>query len=402
MFTQKLLSGGVCRRLFGRRLYSGAADPLIAKIDPSQVSSTATGNWLLFTSGLSLGVITANGLVRTRDATLVAPSVLTFRIPRSEEQWTKRYLEYAQTGNFRTQHAQISMDEFKQKYWAVMTSRSLTMCLAAGYFVPLVFLLRGRHVARKEYGRIAANGALVLGYAAASAQVQRSGNNDSGAPSVGWQLGQVTLGYFLFSDMLIYGLGVLRTRRLLSGRLLRSSHFRQVFEQPEVRQARLYAVLVEHGIVCAGMAGVFMASTNAGQFYPDWPLTGQNALPWDDLVASGLRVWENPAAVTLVHRLLGEGTGVLAVATWIKFMRLRQVLPGSAMVLVHAMLGMTVAQIALGVTALWTTVHPHVSLVHETNSYLLLAATILVMNSTKRLPPNQHLGKLIKSLSLPK
>ncbi|KAI8322142.1 hypothetical protein GQ54DRAFT_260532 [Martensiomyces pterosporus] len=396
-----------------------ALDPLLSKIDRTKVSSDAVGNWLLLCSGLTLGVIGATSLMRTRDAILLplSPhplSTASLSMPTDEKEWTQLFLQYQRTAHYRRYHSSISLDEFKEKYWYHTVCRSLSCLLAAGFFAPMgYFLLLARkpQVAKKDWGRVAILGGLVLAHGWMGDRMMRSSEvpdkkeSERGRTSVYWMLGQTTVGFFLFSDLLIFGLGVLRTRRLLCGRFHGSAHWRQVFEQPHTRDMRLYAVLVEHGVVTAGMLGALMAGTNAGQYYSQWPAIGEGRwIPLSDLWDRELgwrNVCENPALVSLMHRLAAEATFILAVATWIKARRLGAGLPRESMAWAHAMLASCGLQVALGVSTLWTNVHPDVACMHELNAYLLLVATIGLMNSTKRLPPNKHLGRLVQSLRLP-
>jgi cytochrome c oxidase assembly protein subunit 15 len=125
------------------------------------------------------------------------------------------------------------------------------------------------------------------------------------------------------------------------------------------------------------LLGALVAGIDAGRAFPTWPdMNGQffpaEAFYVPDGAGGAKAVWhaffENPGLVQFLHRMAGYALAVLAVVVWLRGRRSAHAATRGAF---HAVLGMTAAQIALGIAAVLTAAHVHVAITHQIGAVIL-------------------------------
>lgn len=74
--------------------------------------------WLLTSSGLVCGIIVLGGYTRLTNSglSMIDWSLMHFRAPKSELEWEDYFQKYKKYPEF-NENMEISLDEFKKKYW---------------------------------------------------------------------------------------------------------------------------------------------------------------------------------------------------------------------------------------------------------------------------------------------
>lgn len=134
-----------------------------------------------------------------------------------------------------------------------------------------------------------------------------------------------------------------------------------------------------------------MRHSKAGLAIPDFPLMGGEIIPlFDDAMLATINAWRearhyppvvlDQVLVHFLHRLLG--VALLAASIWVipaaKARKERPELRRTALV-VHLAI---VAQFALGVAAIWTEKHPHVTSLHVVLGAVILGGSVLLVLRT--------------------
>ena len=125
-----------------------------------------------------------------------------------------------------------------------------------------------------------------------------------------------------------------------------------------------------------------MAGLDAGHAYNDFPWMNGKLLPDEYFCVPGWRnAFESTAAVQLHHRALALTSLGAVGALWLAARQ--QILPPSAQLLLHALLGVTGLQVALGVTTLWTNVHEPIAAAHQANALMLFTVSLALLHCVR-------------------
>ena len=130
-----------------------------------------------------------------------------------------------------------------------------------------------------------------------------------------------------------------------------------------------------------------MAGNDAGRAYNTWPKMGDEWVPegmWT-LTPAWRNIVENTATVQFDHRMLAYTTFAAVWANYISALRGPHwsTLPKYTRRAFHATAGMSVAQVALGITALLNYVPIEVAAVHQAGSLVLLTLVTGLAHSLK-------------------
>jgi cytochrome c oxidase assembly protein subunit 15 len=134
------------------------------------------------------------------------------------------------------------------------------------------------------------------------------------------------------------------------------------------------------------VSGAFVAGNDAGCAYNTWPKMGDEWFPseyWAEEL--GVRnFFENTACVQFDHRALAYTTATTVLAMWGLARANPAVyaaLPGPTKLALNAALGMTAAQVALGITALLNYVPVELGAAHQGGAVVLFSISMFLLHS---------------------
>jgi cytochrome c oxidase assembly protein subunit 15 len=129
------------------------------------------------------------------------------------------------------------------------------------------------------------------------------------------------------------------------------------------------------------MSGGFVAGLDAGLTYNTFPLMDGKVVPSGlaNLSPWYLNMFENITTVQFNHRVLAEMTLVLIIGLWLAARKSN--LPWVALQAFHALMIMTLVQIALGITTLLYVVPMSVAVLHQAGALLQFTLALWAVHS---------------------
>lgn len=317
--------------------------------------------WLLILCLLILAMIVLGGVTRLTQSGL---SMVTWEPllgavpPLSHEDWEHRFEQYRAYPEFQKINREMTLAEFKRIYFWEYLHRLAGRSIGLVFLVPYaVFVVSGRVRGGLVWKLF---GAFVLGglQGALGWFMVKSGLVDN--PRVSHFRLAAHLGLALLL------LGYLYWIRL--GLMCAPAPAR-----PGARRATIaFLVLVS----AQTLYGAFTAGLDAGYFYNTFPTMNGQWIP-AGAFASAQDWVSNPAAVQFLHRTLGIATGLAAVALALAARRRE----------FHAIMGLTLLQVALGIATLLLYVPVWLGALHQLNGALLLLAGLYALHRVRGGPP---------------
>jgi cytochrome c oxidase assembly protein subunit 15 len=332
-------------------------------MDSHQRHRRAIGIWLLVLCAMTFSMVVLGGLTRLTESGLsMTDWSFTGELPPlSDAAWQEEFARYQAFPEYRQVNHGMSLAQFKSIYWFEYSHRMLGRTIGTAFLLPFLYFLLRRAIPRSLAPRLLV--LFVLGgmQGLIGWWMVRSGLVDR--PDVSHYRLTVHLGsaFVLYVALLWVALSQLRDV---------ASHAPR-----DPRLARLLVVVC--GMVfLTVLSGGLVAGLNAGFAFNTFPLMGGRIVPPGYLM---LEPWwsnltENPAAVQFHHRVLALSTFTAVVAVW-GFARGRA-LPADSRRAMSALLLAAVAQVALGITTLLTTVWLPVASLHQAGALLLLSAAV--------------------------
>lgn len=319
--------------------------------------SRAAGLWLLVVAAAVVVQVVLGGITRLTDSGLSITEwqpLLGVIPPLDDAGWEAAFARYREIPQYRLLKHHLGIEEFKAIYFWEWLHRVWARLLGVGFALPLVVfwqrgLVRGRET--RLLGLLALGGLQGL---------------------VGWVMVASGLTERVYVSHLRLAVHFLLATALLAALLWEG--LTSVRAPPErdaprwLRHATLALIVV---LFVQFAWGAFMAGLKAGLAAPTWPSIQGEWFP--AALTSGRAWWDEPLAIHFVHRNLAYGLTV-AVAAW--WWVARPWLGAER----HAVLGLVVAQVALGVA---TTLNAYfvdgllrLGVAHQLVGVLLLAALV--------------------------
>ena len=118
--------------------------------------------------------------------------------------------------------------------------------------------------------------------------------------------------------------------------------------------------------------GALVAGIDAGRGYPTWPLMNGQFFPAEAFYVPGGVWWqaffENPGLVQFVHRMSGYLLFAYGVVVWLRGRRSVHPVTRGAY---HAVMGMMVVQVAIGIATVLLLAQMHVAITHQIGAVIL-------------------------------
>lgn len=326
--------------------------------------------------------------------------------PLTQAHWEAEFAKYRASPEFKQLNSHMSVDEFKQIYYMEWTHRLWGRVIGLSFVVPAAYFVMRRRVSARTAAHLLGISALVGFQGFIGWWMVKSGlKDDLFAPGSHPRVSQYRLAAHLatafvcYSWMLLAGLKILRTRRLLADPSAAAS-LAAALQNPAVAPFRRCVAALTALVFATVLSGALVAGLDAGLIYNEFPKMGLGLTPpraelWDKFYArkdDASDLWwrnllENPSLVQLDHRILATTTfcAVLALFAYARTGRVAAALPRDARKGVLGVVHLVSLQVALGIGTLIYMVPISLAAAHQAGSLALLTG-VLVLGHRLRVP----------------
>ena len=326
--------------------------------------------------------------------------------PQTLSEWTAEFDVYKSFPEF-AQRKNMSLDEFKSIYYWEWGHRILGRIVGVWYGGGLAVLAATGRIPKGYGPRLAgllalggAQGAVGWWMVSSGLGNDRVGDKKEIRVSPYRLASHLSVAFVTYSGLVWTGLELLypETERAKAAEALRS----RTKDAPQLlkKLGRFRAVGIAATALTAVTvtSGAFVAGNDAGNAYNDWPYMNGELVPWNDMIDDSIdgpiwrNIFETTAMVQFDHRILAYATAstVAAAAFYGANVRaslaaadLGALLAPQATRALHAMSGLAVAQVTLGITTLVLYVPIHLAAVHQIGSLALLTSGIFLTHSLR-------------------
>ena len=326
--------------------------------------------WLVALFLMVAAMIAVGGMTRLTDSGL---SITEWRPvtgaipPLDEATWASEFEKYRAIPEYQLQNKGMSLEEFKVIYWWEWGHRQLGRVIGLVWFVGFIGFLVAGQIPAGWKSRLLGLGALgglqgAIGWWMVS----------SGLTGTMLDVASYRLATHLGLAFVI--LGLIAWYVFLLGR-----SEAELMQARRGREGKLFSLStgLMHFAFLQILLGALVAGIDAGRAFPTWPDMNGQFFPADafyvpDGNGGSLPVWhaffENPGLVQFMHRMSGYLLFVFAVVVWLRGRKSAHAATRGAF---HAVMGMMLAQVALGIAAVMTAAQVHVAITHQIGAVLL-------------------------------
>lgn len=275
--------------------------------------------------------------------------------PLNQAEWQEEFEKYQQIPQYEQINSDMTLQEFKGIFWWEWAHRLLARGVGFLVAVPLVFFWLSGRLERKLKPRLV--GLLALG-------------GLQGA--IGWWM--VASGLSERVSVSQYRLAIHLTLAciIIMAATYIARGLATYTEAAASRAVQRFAGIMVLLVLVQIYLGALVAGLHAGLSYNTWPLMDGAVVPGDLFVIDPAwrNLFENPKTVQFIHRMFAYA--VLAVAIW-HALATSRTLPGTT----HArrawvLVGLVLAQAAIGVGTLLAQAHMHWALLHQAFAMVVL------------------------------
>jgi heme a synthase len=305
---------------------------------PADRASAAVGVWLIVVAVMVFAMVIVGGATRLTDSGL---SITEWRPihgvipPLNHAEWMEEFNKYREIAQYRYVNAGMSLGEFQFIYWWEWAHRLLGRVVGVVFLVPLIFFMATRQLGTGLAPRLWIMFALGGLQGAIGWWMVASGIGTERVQVAAYRLAtHLGMAFALFGLLWWTALDVLAKARRRG-------------DAAVFPWAAGFAALVFVQVIL----GAFVAGTDAGFRYNDWPLMDGAWLPTEYFRLSPwpLNLVENLQAIQFNHRVVGYLAAAVAVVVALKALKSRD---GGVRTLGIAALVATAFQVALGIVTL--------------------------------------------------
>jgi cytochrome c oxidase assembly protein subunit 15 len=325
--------------------------------------------WLLAVAALVFAMVVIGGITRLTESGLSITQwkpITGIIPPLNEAQWQAEFANYQKIPEYQQINQGMTLAGFKAIFFWEYVHRLLGRVIGLAFALPLLwFWLRGQ---------------IPTGYKPRLVALLALGGLQG---AIGWWM--VKSGLSVRTDVSHIRLAVhlLTALFTLGGLVWTALDLRALAADPGARPARLRGVAVFALLALALqlLFGAFTAGLNAGYAFSSWPLMGDSLFPaggWQAGMSLIANVADNPIVVQFLHRWIA-----FAAAAALVWLATRT--PGGWRSGVgHALIGLLVVQIVLGIATLLTGVEITIAVLHQANAALLVIASVVAAHKVGR------------------
>ncbi|OAA51789.1 Heme A synthase/Protoheme IX farnesyltransferase [Metarhizium rileyi] len=383
------------------RSTSAAAQELGSTAFP-KANPKSVAYWLIGSAVSVFGIVVWGGLTRLTESGL---SITEWRPvtgslpPMSQEDWESEFEKYRASPEFKLLNPHMTLDEFKKIYFMEWAHRVWGRFIGLSFVLPTVYLIARRRVTTKMAFNLVGISALIGFQGFIGWWMVKSGlKDDLFAPGSHPRVSQYRLtahlatAFVCYSWMLLSGLAVLRTHRLLADPKAAMSAL-QALRNPALNAFRRSVFAVAALCFTTIMSGALVAGLDAGLIYNEFPKMGLGLTPpsaelWDSFYCrkeDGADLWwrnmlENPSTVQMDHRILAVSTfcAILALFAYSRTGRVAAALPKDAKKGAMGLVHLVSMQVALGISTLIYMVPIPLAAAHQAGSLAVLTAALVL------------------------
>lgn len=341
------------------------AGPVIGAIDRPRGARRGIRAWMIVLFLLVVSMIAVGGMTRLTDSGLSITEwkpVTGAVPPLNEADWAVEFEKYRATPEFALQNTAMSLPEFKVIYWWEWGHRQLGRVIGLVWSVGFV----GFHLAR----------AVPVGWTNRMLLVGGLGGLQG---AVGWWMvssglegARVDVASYRLATHLGLAFVILGFLAWFVFLLGRSEA--DLLQARRVGERKLFGMTtgLMHFAFLQVVLGALVAGIDAGRGYPTWPLMNGQFFPADAFYVPGGSWWqaffENPGLVQFVHRTSGYLLFAFGVVVWLRGRRSVHPVTRGAY---HAVMGMLVVQVVLGIVTVLLLAQMHVAITHQIVAVIL-------------------------------
>ncbi|KAI1822842.1 putative cytochrome c oxidase assembly protein [Xylaria intraflava] len=386
-----------------------AAPSQVAKRSFPNTSSKSVAYWLLGSAASVFGIVVFGGLTRLTESGLSITEwkpVTGSLPPVTQQDWESEFEKYRASPEFKMLNSHMDLDEFKKIYYMEWTHRLWGRIVGLSFVVPTAYFIARRRVSVPMAWSLVGISGLIGFQGFIGWWMVRSGlKDDLFAPGSHPRVSQYRLATHLaaafvcYSWMLLAGLSILRTHRLLA-KPSDAIKLIEALKKPVMTPLRRSVTVLTGLVFTTVLSGALVAGLDAGLIYNEFPKMGVGLTPpaselWDKFYSrqeNGSDLWwrnmlENPSLVQLDHRILATTTFcyILALFAYARTGRIAAVLPREARKGVTGVVHLACLQVALGISTLIYMVPIPLAAAHQAGALALLTGT-LVLGQRLRVP----------------
>jgi cytochrome c oxidase assembly protein subunit 15 len=325
--------------------------------------------WLYFMAFMVFCMVIVGGMTRLTGSGL---SITTWRPisgiipPLSLADWEAEFAGYKLIPQYEVYNHWMTLEDFKGIFWWEWGHRFLGRILGFVFVIPFVIFLFQRRLTRDMALPLA--GLFFLG---------------GFQGFLGWWM--VSSGLSELTSVSQYRLATHLTAALflLLALVAVARRMRPQLTTGVVTKGNIWATSILLALLVVQIfAGALVAGLHAGQGYNTWPLMDGQFIP-DGLGAHGwISSFEHHLTVQFNHRMIAYLITVYAAV--MLFIQARKQALGGVHVWLIAIVGLVLAQVALGIATILTVVHIDVAIAHQGLAFILaIAIGIYLSDMTK-------------------
>ncbi|KAJ4293949.1 Cytochrome c oxidase assembly protein cox15 [Collariella sp. IMI 366227] len=389
-----------------------------------KTNAKVVGYWLLGSAASVFGIVVWGGLTRLTESGL---SITEWRPvtgslpPMSTADWQSEFDKYRDSPEFQLLNPHMTLEEFKKIYFMEWSHRLWGRFIGLSFVLPTIYFIARRKVTPRMAVNLAGISALIGFQGFIGWWMVKSGlKDDLFAPGSHPRVSQYRLtahlaaAFVCYSWMLISGLSVMRTHRLLRDPETAIKQF-TTLKSPALKVLRGTVAALTVLIFTTVLSGALVAGLDAGLIYNEFPKMGTGYAPpkselFDKFYSrkeDGSDLWwrnmlENPSLVQLDHRILATTTFTAVVALFIysRTGKVKAAMPRDVRKGVMGMLHLALMQVTLGITTLWYMVPISLAAAHQAGALALLTGA-LVVGHRLRIPNKAVQAMVQKALTSP-
>ncbi len=324
------------------------------------------------------GMVMLGGATRLTESglSMVEWKPLTVTPPMGDAEWQAEFQNYQQSPQFEQKNSWMTVEDFKGIYWLEYLHRLWGRIIGMVFLLPFLWFLAKGAIDRPLAWKL--GGLFVLGGAQGALGWFMVASGLESQPAVS----QYRLAAHLFTALLLYAALIWTALDLFARTRIPGQKSRD--------DALLWrpAAALACAVVFVMVSGAFVAGLRAGLAYNTFPLMDGHLAPPGLFIMTPwvANLFENATTVQFDHRVLAV-TLLLAIAGGWMWAR-RKLLSRRARILVHAVLGMALIQVSLGISTLLLVVPVPLALAHQTGA-LTLFTLALCLAHTVRAPARE-------------
>ncbi|KAI1631435.1 COX15/CtaA family [Biscogniauxia mediterranea] len=374
-----------------------------------ETSSKSVAYWLIGSAASVFGIVVFGGLTRLTESGLSITEwkpVTGSLPPMSQADWESEFTKYRASPEFAMLNSHMDLDEFKKIYFMEWTHRLWGRFIGMSFVLPAVYFVARRCVSPRMAAHLFGISGLIGFQGFIGWWMVKSGlRDDLFAPGSHPRVSQYRLtahlatAFVCYSWMLLAGLSILRTHRLLADPA-KALKLVETLKSPAIAPFRRSVTALTALVFTTVLSGALVAGLDAGLIYNEFPMMGVGLAPpsselWDRFYSrkeDGSDLWwrnmlENPSLVQLDHRILATTTfcAVLALFAYARRGQVSKVLPRDARKGMMGVVHLVSLQVALGISTLIYMVPISLAAAHQAGSLALLTG-VLVLGHRLRVP----------------